>query len=213
MEKEFETLRTYSLNNFYFSGIHAGNQSAHSHDELTVKYFHPILDGKGEHLNKNSVKILKECQKLDKTMIVINGGMQIHLENVLSFLEENEDNNDYPFAPFYEAKEATNGTLTNISIVLPEKIYVFAPIVDRCITLMRLEQTRSLNKPKDEKIMLRGGFPDGYSKGNSLHAEWNKDGSFLLKTFHDNSEILDVYLELSVFEVKLMQIIASKNLM
>lgn len=213
MEKEFETLRTYSINNFYFSGIHAGNQSTHSHDELTVKYLHPIIDDEGEHLNKKAVTMLKECQKLDKTMIVLNGGMQIHLEGFLNFLEENESKHDYPFAPFYEAPEATNGTLTNISIVLPERIFAYSSVAARCITLMRLQQTRVLNRPKDELIMLRSGFPDGYSQKNSFHSKWHDDGSLVMEMFYDNTEIENICLEYTPFEVSLMQQLSSKGLM
>jgi hypothetical protein len=56
-----------------------------------------------------------------KTMIVLNGGFLSDMQEALGFFERPE--NPYPMATFYESEEALGGILTNIAIVLPEKIY------------------------------------------------------------------------------------------
>ena len=54
-------------------------------------------------------------------MIVLNGGFLSDMQEALEFL--NNPENPYPVAEFYESQEAMGGMLTNIAIVLPEKIY------------------------------------------------------------------------------------------
>lgn len=122
-------LRTYSFNNFYLKGIHAGIQSAHSHDELTVKYLHPIITGLKKKCEKS--KLLVDCQSRHKTIVVLNGGMQSNLLELLAFLQEHESELKFPFAEFYESKDALNGALTSISIVLPESIFKYSRIIPK----------------------------------------------------------------------------------
>jgi hypothetical protein len=65
--------------------------------------------------------MLYEWGTLHKTMIVLNGGFLSDMQEALEFL--NTPENPYPVAEFYESQEAMGGMLTNIAIVLPEKIY------------------------------------------------------------------------------------------
>ena len=113
------------------SSIQQGIQSAHAQMELFVKYKEQDLydyasstgENPPEHVVKASTKanMLYDWAKHHKTMIVLNGGYLSTMKEALIFLDVTE--NPYPFAEFYESEEAMGGMLTNIAIVLPEKIY------------------------------------------------------------------------------------------
>lgn len=107
-------MRCYHLNNMYLSSIQQGIQSAHAQMELFVKY--PSNTPQGA--------FLFDWATNHKTMIVLNGGFLSDMQEALEFL--NNPSNPYPFAEFYESQEAMGGMLTNIAIVLPEKIYTTA---------------------------------------------------------------------------------------
>lgn len=111
-------MRCYHLCNMYLSSIQQGIQSAHAQMELFNKYV--CSDDPQEDM-------LFDWSSNYKTMIVLNGGYLSTMENALEFF--NQYDNPYPFAPFYESKEALGGILTNIAIVLPEKIYNTIPCV------------------------------------------------------------------------------------
>lgn len=119
--------RAYFFNNMYLQGIHAGVQSQHCTAELFVKYSPPntICFDEEEALTEN---ILHEWASKDKTTIVLNGGMQGQLEELIE-LFSNKDN-VYPWAKFTESDFALNGALTNVGIILPESIYNYDKIVD-----------------------------------------------------------------------------------
>lgn len=110
-------MRCYHLCNMYLSSIQQGIQSAHAQMELFVKYEKNLVP------NYTSVQkqYLYAWAENHKTMIVLNGGFLNTMQDTLDFLSNEE--NTYPFAPFYESQEALGGILTNIAIVLPEKIY------------------------------------------------------------------------------------------
>lgn len=109
-------MRCYHLSNMYLSSIQHGVQSAHAQMELFVKYKSP---GK-----KNS--FLFDWAENHKTMIVLNGGYLSSMNEALEFFSQPD--NPYPFVQFYESDEALGGILTNIAIVLPEKIYKTAEL-------------------------------------------------------------------------------------
>ena len=104
-------MRCYHLNNMYLSSIQQGIQSAHAQMELFVKY----VD------NSPQKEMLYDWGKNHKTMIVLNGGYLADMQEALEFFMHPE--NPYAFAEFYEGEDALGGIMTNIAIVLPEKIY------------------------------------------------------------------------------------------
>jgi hypothetical protein len=67
--------------------------------------------------------ILYEWVENHKTTILLNGGMQAQLIEITNLLSEEE--NPYPWEFFTESEEALNGAVTNVSIILPEKIYMY----------------------------------------------------------------------------------------
>ena len=115
-----EQLRAYCFNNFYLQGIHAGIQSAHSLMEMAVKY-------KGDVFSSAYTPSVMFSQWAEnhKTIIVLNGGMQSDLENLIALLDRDECT--LPWDAFYEEKAALNGALTNVGVIVPERI--FDPVV------------------------------------------------------------------------------------
>ena len=107
-------MRFYAFGNMYLAGIHAGIQTAHTVHEMFVKY-NSVDD---DDLKK---RILFSWAEDHKTTVVLNGGMQSNLEELYNFF--NSPANPYPFAKFHEADFSLNGALTNVGIILPEKIY------------------------------------------------------------------------------------------
>lgn len=104
-----EELRLYSFQNMYFSGIHAGIQTAHTIAEISL-----------QTEEKNSYK---EWAYKHKTIVILNGGMEKDLWDLYEFLDTND--NPFMWDYFQESKEAANEALTNISIILPERIFNF----------------------------------------------------------------------------------------
>jgi hypothetical protein len=166
-----EELRAYSFNNFYLSGIHAGIQSAHSHDEMTIKY---LLKESDNYIISRS--FFKKWIKNHKTMVVVNAGMQSDLINLLDFLTEHEGkDNIYPFAYFKEADDALNGTLTNISMVLPKKIFGYKDEILSGLSIVDLALNDSSNSffpyyDEKRKILFRY-----HSKTETLILELNNE--------------------------------------
>ncbi|QCQ59689.1 hydrolase [Rheinheimera phage Barba8S] len=103
-------MRAYFFQNFYLQGIHAGIQSQHTTAEMFVKY--------SDQPNYNNV--LFEWASKHKTTIVLNGGMQKDLLEIVNVLEDLP----YPFAYFREEQDALNGAVTNVGVILPEVVYV-----------------------------------------------------------------------------------------
>lgn len=120
MEQPKQELRAYFFQNFYLQGIHAGIQSQHTTAELFIKYRGGnTLEDFKSNLSKNA--LLYDWAENHKTTIVLNGGMQCDLEEIKGLLSSEE--NPYPWAFFNEADFSLNGALTNVGIILPEKIY------------------------------------------------------------------------------------------
>lgn len=119
MEKQ--ELRAYFFQNFYLQGIHAGIQSQHTTAEMFIKYPTSLF-------NQKISSYLWDWAKNHKTTIVLSGGMQCHLEEILTLLESKY--NPYPWASFCEAEFSLNGALTNVGIILPERIFN-APFISK----------------------------------------------------------------------------------
>lgn len=107
-------MRCYHFCHVYLSDIQKGIQSAHAQMELFVKYpFNPC--------NNQSID-LYEWATHHKTMICLNGGNSASLIKTKNLLE----GCSYPWSVFYEDEDSLNSTITNVAIVLPERIYTVA---------------------------------------------------------------------------------------
>lgn len=103
----------------YLHGIHAGVQSQHTTAEMFIKYLPYDIDVETD--------ILYDWATNHKTTIVLNGGMSGALQEIVDLFDSEE--NTYPWATFSETEYALNGALTNVGIILPEKIYAYDKMV------------------------------------------------------------------------------------
>jgi len=122
-EFEGQEWRCYHFGNFYLSSIQQGIQAAHAQMELFNKYT-PNLGNMNEVDDVPQIDMLFTWSTEHKTMICLNGGMNIDLINIHDILAT--DRNPYPWSRFLEHGDALNGLLTNLAIVLPEFIFCTA---------------------------------------------------------------------------------------
>jgi hypothetical protein len=95
----------------YVSGIAAGIQAAHALTNLLVDQPPDVYED-----------VKEWCE--EPTMILLNGGYQSSLQEIFNLFAEGA-NEDYYWGYFRESEEALNGALTNVCIILPEKIYMY----------------------------------------------------------------------------------------
>ena len=104
------------------SSIQQGIQAAHAQMEMFVKY--PTMNmeiGTPEDPDGDKAFQLNKWAIEHKTMICLNGGMDTNLQDIKRLMAQPE--NPYPWSSFNESGEAMNYMLTNVAIVLPERIY------------------------------------------------------------------------------------------
>jgi hypothetical protein len=112
-------MRLYSYTNMYMEGIHAGIQTSHAVNELWVKY---DATDPGKAYSR-----LVEWAADHKTIYVYNGGLSSMLWSRYQMLREFAKQFDLPIARFYESKDALNGALTCVALVVPEEYYRSQP--------------------------------------------------------------------------------------
>ena len=102
-------MRAYFFGNMYLSSIQQGIQAGHVIGEMSVKY------------GANPDSMFSEWAKDHKTMILLNSGMSSNLSDIVKHLSKSD--NPFNWAPFFESREALDGALTSVGIILPEEIY------------------------------------------------------------------------------------------
>lgn len=115
MEITNQGLRVYHFGNMYLSSIQQGIQSAHAQMELFLKY-NPISEQPVDKIGQ-----VFDWASKHKTMICLNAGYASSLFELKSLLESEE--NPFAWSYFVESEEALQGVLTNICVILPERIY------------------------------------------------------------------------------------------
>ena len=108
-------MRAYFFTNMYLSSIQQGIQPAHVIGEMSVKYY-AAMDGGDE-----TGTPFYQWADSHKTMICLNGGFSDNLRELVRMFEKK--GNPYPWAYFNEGKDALDGALTCVGIILPPKIY------------------------------------------------------------------------------------------
>lgn len=103
--------RAYCLVNQYIAGIHAGIQSAHAIADMLTYY---------RDAGNVATSIMHQWATKDKTIIVLDGGPQSSLREVVELMRQVPS---LPQASFHEELDALNGALTAVCIVLPEYMY------------------------------------------------------------------------------------------
>ena len=109
-------MRAYFFGNMYLSSIQQGIQAAHVVGELIVKYT-PIP----ARIRSKQWGPLMEWASDHKTMVLLNAGYSEEIRNLVHFFET--EDNPYPWHFFKEGKDALDGALTCVGIILPERIY------------------------------------------------------------------------------------------
>ena len=102
----------------YLSSIQQGIQSAHIVHDLFLKYPTREADfGAGE--------MLWDWAQNHKTMIVLNGGMNSDIHEILYTMEQLEHTHlgIMPFVGFNEDEMSLGSILTSVGVVVPKKLY------------------------------------------------------------------------------------------
>lgn len=121
-------MRLYTFGNYYMSSIQQGIQASHVVSELFVKYrdtginhdydYLPAINGIEYQIKVDN---LYDWAENHKTMVCLNGGNLLGLEDILTLLKDVQNN--LPWAVFYEDEMSLGGILTNVGIIIPEHIY------------------------------------------------------------------------------------------
>lgn len=131
METKLDTFRCYHFNNFYLTGVHAGIQAAHAQHELSLKYMESSVyfeKSKVDHHGTQENDYLEWLEN-HKTIILLNAGMAQDLEELVELFDTKD--NPFPWAEWRESKEALNGCITSIAMVLPDRIYEWSRLVTK----------------------------------------------------------------------------------
>jgi hypothetical protein len=103
----------------YLSSIQQGIQSAHVISDMFMKY---VTITEDYEITGDPKRImLWDWAKNHKTMVLLNGGYGETIRELVQFFDNQE--NPYPWAEFHEGEDALDGALTDVGIILPEKIY------------------------------------------------------------------------------------------
>lgn len=108
--------RLYTFTNMYLSDIQRGIQSAHLVHQL-------FIDWMFEDHHDPAWQALIGWAKNDKTMIVLNGGYSSNLAEIYGALSHVAENLGLPYASWYESKDALDGALTCVGVIVPDIIY------------------------------------------------------------------------------------------
>ncbi len=159
-------MRLYFFNVMYMHGIHNGIQALHSAMEIEDQY--PADTAAGQ--------AFRDWRRNHKTVIVTNAGYEQNLHTIHALLHElaeawepTDNVNGLAIAKFHESKEALNGALTSVAVVVPPSCYAEAG--DKAA---RLRQRALFQKANDLDLSRQDA------------AELN-DGTF---TVHERLELL-----------------------
>lgn len=112
-------MKCYHFSNMYLSSIQVGIQAAHAQTELFLKYNASSIPT--EQIKIDAINDLYDWAENFKTIVCLSAGTDYNLNTLADMLGTSD--NTYAWAFFEESKEALNGLLTNVAIVLPEIIY------------------------------------------------------------------------------------------
>ena len=120
-------MRAYFWGNMYLSSIQQGIQSLHCLSEMYIKYSSPDIvkevGALGGDLSKTYAcfDMLYDWAANHKTVVVLNAGEKSALLKIVELVKD--ERNPYAFAWWSESDDSLNGCLTNVGIILPERMY------------------------------------------------------------------------------------------
>lgn len=107
-------MRFYGFGNYYLSSLQQGLQSAHAVGELFTQ----------TELGSESFNMVYDWAKNHKTMVLLNGGNALNLQELYDFFGELKAQGMHlPFAKFHEDEQSLGGALTYVGVIVPEKYY------------------------------------------------------------------------------------------
>lgn len=113
-----DVTRFYFFNNAYLMSTQAGIQAAHAQARLAYKYLKNT-----ESNNYLLNNLVDKCFSADETMIILNGGGHVDLQQTLKQLISLSEYLHLPHDFFNESVEALNGAMTSVSSIIPETNY------------------------------------------------------------------------------------------
>lgn len=111
-------MRAYFFGNMYLSSIQQGIQAAHVTAEMFTKY---KMYGAEARVPTQQLAILEHWASDHKTMVLLNAGYGEEIHSLVTLFNTTE--NPLPWAHFNEGKDALDGALTCVGIILPEEFY------------------------------------------------------------------------------------------
>lgn len=113
-------MRAYYFTNMYLSSIQQGIQPLHVTSRLFTKYME--MNDDCAWIDNPMLRQIYDWATNHETVICLNGG---YTESIRELMNNffNVPENPYPWAFFNEGKDALDGALTSIGIILPERIY------------------------------------------------------------------------------------------
>lgn len=113
-------MRFYGFGNYYLSSLQQGLQSAHAIGELFTQ----------TELGSDSFNMVYNWAKNHKTMVLLNGGNSLSLQELYDFFGELKTKGMHlPFAKFHEDEQSLGGALTYVGVIVPEKYYETASAI------------------------------------------------------------------------------------
>lgn len=127
-------MRFYSWVVMYLEGIHAGIQTAHVQGAIHSKYrslvqdeIQEVVHGRRGDIwtskNYQKLKLFEEWESEFLVTQVYNGGYSDSLYRRFNDLSVYAEHFNLPYAKFHESKEALDGALTAVGIIVPEHLY------------------------------------------------------------------------------------------
>jgi len=137
-------MRFYGFGNYYLSSLQQGLQAGHAISRLYTRT-QPGTEG---------FKILHEWGNHHDTMVLLNGGNALNLQELYDFFIDLKEKGMYlPFQKFHEDQQSLGGALTYVGMIVPERHYEAAAAI-RTLRLDEVSQYYEVNEFAEWEIQL-----------------------------------------------------------
>jgi hypothetical protein len=117
-------MKFFSFINFYLaSGIRAGAQAFHSGHTMSSKYDKAPRRPEDAEYHMRAKAVYDEWADKHHTVIIKQGPGASEMWKLYERIRDLGQKLDLPFCRWYESKEALNGVLASVAIIVPESIY------------------------------------------------------------------------------------------
>lgn len=110
-------MRFYGFGNYYLSSLQQGLQAGHCVGELFAQYRN----------DKDKSDMTYEWAKNHKTMVLLNGGNSLSLQNLFEEFKVLQGMGmNLPFVKFHEDEQSLGGALTYVGMIVSSEVYELA---------------------------------------------------------------------------------------